>query len=131
MNPELRSIVDNPAISAEQRQALQRKGVGTSDPASIHDQTLSMLRALGKERIEDLTDADFQKYVALNGNRYSDPVIAESANWIAPDDTWLRLLGWGDERGWWNHVLDKSIAANRPDVQSYARRKLAELDRQP
>jgi len=131
MNPELRSIVDNPAISTEQRQALARRGVSTSDPASVHEQTISMLRTLGKGRIEDLTDADIQKYIERNGNRYSDPVLAESANWICPDDDWLRLLGWGDERGWWSHVLDKSIAANRPDVQSYAQSKLRELDAQP
>ena len=90
-----------------------------------------MLRALSKERIEDLAHSDIEKYTERNGNRYSDPVMAESANWIAPDDTWLRLLGWGDERGWWNHVLDKSIAANRPDVQSYAQSKLRELEAQP
>lgn len=126
MNPELRDIVDNPAISAEQRQALQRRGVG-SDPVSVHGETISMLRAFGKARIEDLTHDDTHKYIARNGNRYSDPVLVESANWIAPDSEWLSLLGW-DERGWWNHVLDKAVAANRPDVQSYARKKLEELE---
>lgn len=130
MNPELRDIVENPAISAEQRQALQRRGVSSSDPASVHGQMVSMLRAFGKERIEDLTPDDTHKYIARNGNRYSDPVLAESANWIAPDNEWLSLLGW-DERGWWNHVLGKGIAANRPDVQAHARSKLRELEARP
>ena len=129
MDPEvLQRIVDDPTRSAEDKRIARE---ALNEVAPLSPQAVSMLRALGKERIEDLADADIQKYIARNGNRYSDPVLAESVNWIAPDDTWLRLLGWGDERGWWNHVLDRAIVANRPNVQSHAQRKLQELEARP
>lgn len=132
----LEAILNDPA-STEEEKALARAELDeAATDAPLAPQAVTLLRTLGRERISDLTHADLERYIARNSVRYDEPICREFSFWIAPDDRLLCLLvGTNDilaARRWnWNYVLDKAVAADRPDVQSHARHKLRELDARP
>ena len=128
---QLEAILRDEGSTQAEKAAAQEALAETAPDTPLGPQAVSMLRALGKERMEDLYHTDIEKHIARNGVKPSnDPVVLEFGNWVAPDDRLLCLIvGTTDvvaARRWnWQHTLE--TCGDRPDVKRHARARLAEL----
>lgn len=128
---QLEAILNDVGSTEVEKAAAQAALHETATDTPLYPEAVSMLRAFGKERIEDLYHTDIEKYIARNAVKIlTDPVVLEFGNWVVPDDRLLCLLVGTDDplaaRRWcWQHTLD--TCGDRPDVKAHARRKLAAL----
>ena len=133
----LTEVMQDPTRSERERQiatrALQAANVNATDaalgaapdPHVMADDTRMMLAALKVERIADLNEEIFERHCVAHFVKQTDPIVREFRYWIAPDDSTLKLIGM-TRRDWWETIHKMAVAANRPDVQAHARRKLQE-----
>jgi len=118
----------NDAASTPAEKAAAQAALGThSGPVAIHDATRAMLAALKVDRIADLNEEIYERYCVAHFVKPSDPVVREFRYWMAPDDKFLACIGMSP-REWWTAIRNQAAAANRPDAQAHARRKLQELE---
>jgi hypothetical protein len=127
---QLQAVIDDPASTEQEKAAAQAALDSQADPIPIHEQTSWMLQQLGRERIEDLTEADYEKFCVAHCVKQTDPIVREFRYWIAPGDSMLELIGM-TRAEWWTAIRNQTITANREDAQAHARRKLKELERRP
>src|SRR6267142_3689166 len=118
----LEAILHDPASTAAEKAAAQTALHGHADPLFAHEQTRWMLTQLGNQRIDELTEADYERYCVQHLTKPFDPVVDEFRYWFAPDDDFLELIGM-TLRGYWQAVYERATAASRPDAQMHARRK--------
>src|SRR5258708_2347576 len=121
----LEIILNDPASTTEEKAAAQTALDSHADPVAVHDDTRAMLAALKVERIADLNEEIFERHCVAHFVKQTDPIVPEFRYWIAPDDSTLKLIGM-TRRDWWETIHKMAVAANRPDVQAHARRKLQE-----
>jgi hypothetical protein len=122
---QLEAILSDPASTPQEKTAAQAALDSQADPIPLHEQTAWMLQQLGRERIEDLTEDDYERYCIAHLVRSSDPICKEFRYWIPPDEKFLACIAMS-KREWWTAILKMALAANRPDAQTHARRKLHE-----
>jgi len=127
---QLEAILNDAASTPAEKAAARAALDGQADPVSIHEQTSWMLQQLGREQIEDLTEADYERHCVTHFVKPSDPIVREFRFWIPPSTEFLSTIGM-TLREWWTAILDLATAANRPDTQAHARRKLQELEARP
>lgn len=124
---ELQEILNNPAVSAEQK-ARARAALGVAaDPEAMHEDTRKMLDALKVKSIADLNEGIFERYVATHSIRASDWIVKEFRYWIPPDDSFLAIMGMSIA-DWWLTVHRIAAAANRLDAATYAKRQMQGSD---
>jgi hypothetical protein len=119
---ELKTILNNPAVSPEQK---ARARAALEAQTDLHADTVALLTALQVSCIADLSDLAFERYHRANNLKANDPLVREFYWWVPPSPDLLRILGMS-AREWWQKGCDLAVAAKRPDAEAFARNKLAE-----
>jgi hypothetical protein len=121
MNDQLKAILENPAVSAEQKQRLQAVG-GDHAIAQFSDALMAILRTVGKSHLIDVTAEEWSKY--SQHRNVAETMCEEFWQWHCPDDEYLELLG-ESARWHWERVRDNAAT---DDVRAHALAQIKKLE---
>jgi hypothetical protein len=123
MNDELKVLLENPAVSAEQKQrAIEAVGDTDDPPARFSEAAMAMLRTVGKSHLIDVTAEEWSKYSQHRG--ITEDMCEEYWQWRCPDDEYLELLG-ESARWHWERVRDNAAT---DDVRAHALAQIKKLE---